>query len=98
MKLDDIYQFHVCVQMFKTLKLEENPLVASSIECNFPRHDFATRNRLSMIVPFPRIDAFKTIYKFTFINFLNSIESDIRESRRLQIVKNKLFEYLFSKY
>ena len=84
--------------MFKALKLDENPVVASSIECNFSSHDYGTRNRHKMIVPFPRIDAFKMNLKFIFINIWNSIESEIREARTLRIFKNKLFAYLISKY
>ena len=61
LNLFDIYKFHVCVQIFKTLKLEEHPVVASSFECIFPSHDYAARNRHGMVVPFPRIVAFKNV-------------------------------------
>ena len=98
LKLDDIYKCHDCVQMLKALKVEENTVVASSIECNFPSHDYATRNRHMVIVAFHRIDEFKINFVFAFINIWNSIESDIREARTLQIFKKKLFAYLFSKY
>ena len=98
LNLDEIYKFHVCVQMFKALKLNKNPVVASSIECNFPEHNYATRNRDRMIVPFPRIGAIKMNFKFTFVSIWNSIDSDIRESRTLRIFKKNLFAYLISKY
>ena len=98
LNLDYIYKFCICVQVFKALKLKENPVVESSIECNFPSHDYATRNRRRMIVAFPRINAFKMNLNFTFIKIWSNIKSDIREPRTLRIFKKKLFAYLFSNY
>ena len=93
LKLDDIYKFHVCVQTFKALKQNKNPLVASSIESIFPSHDYATRNQHRMIVIWHRKDAFKMNFKFTFINIWKNIESDKQEARTLRIFKNKLFAF-----
>ena len=84
--------------MFKALKYNKNPVVASSIECIFPEHNYSTRNRHRMIVPFPRIGAIKMNFRFAFVSIWNSIDSDIRETRSLRTFKRNLFANLISKY
>ena len=84
--------------MFKALKLDENSVAAKSIEVKFTSREYATRKCLRMIAPLPRIDAFKLILEFTFINIWNSIESNIREFRMSQTFKRELFAYFVSKY
>ena len=61
--------------MFKALKLEEIPVIASSNEGNFPSHDYITRKRHRMIEPFYRIDEFKMNFKFTFIKTQTQTQS-----------------------
>ena len=68
LKLADINKFHVCSHMYKTIRLQNSHTVRNSIDIVSPSHTHDTRNRNIIILPFPRIDAFKMSYKYSFIN------------------------------
>ena len=58
--------------MFNALKLDENPEVAKSVECNFDSLVYAHRNRRRMNVPYPGTDAFLMNFKIYTNHLWNS--------------------------
>ena len=98
LKLPDIHTLYIGIYMYKINKLNRCPTLNSNLNLSYPSHDYETRRRNDLVLPFPRIETLRQNYKYQCSNIWNEIPMHIRDSRTLSVFKKTLTQYLLDKY
>ena len=71
LKLEEIYKLNVSVTMYKVMKLGEVDSIGESLDIQYPMHQYETRSRNLLVLPFPRVETIRLNYKYQFTKIWN---------------------------
>ena len=63
-----------------------------------PEHSHFTRNRDSLVTPFPRVDNVKINYKYQCISIWNALPNHVKSETSLSKFKKSLSKYFIELY
>ena len=98
LKLKDIHKFYACVYMYKILNSNECPTLSNDMCLDYRNHPHNTRNRHTLIVPFPRVNSVLRNYEYQFIKLWNELPERITNQTSLRLFKRKLQLYYIEFY
>ena len=98
LKLEEIYKLNVSVTMYKVMKLGEVDSIGESLDIQYPMHQYETRSRNLLVLPFPRVETIRLNYKYQFTKIWNSVPGHITNLSSIGRFKKALFDYYLSLY
>ena len=98
LKLDDIHKLYAGIYMFRVIKLNQCPTVQANLHISYPNHNYGTRHRNNLLLPFPNVSAVRTNYSYQCKSVWNSIPEGIKSNVTLKRFKRELIDYFISHY
>ena len=84
--------------MYSVLKHGKYPTLRSTLDVSYPDHEYSTRSRNNLILPFPRIEAVRMNFKYQFIKVWSELPENIKSQRTSRSFKRVLMEYYLDQY
>ena len=97
LKLEDIHKFYAAIYMYKIIILRTSSIIQQN-ELEYLNHEYNTRGRDQLILPFPRVNAVRLNYKYQCVKVWNELPLEIRNSQRIGIFKKKVTDYFLNLY
>ena len=98
LKLEDQHSLHLAIYIFKTLKLNFDPILFNSLIYQDQLHDHETRFRSQLTIPRLRASMSRNGLSFKGVKLWNSLPEEFREINSLVKFKNSLKSLFFDKY
>ena len=98
LKIAGIYGMNAASYMYNVMKHGKFPTLRSILDISYPNHEFSTRSRNDLILPFPRIEAVKMNFKYQFMKVWSELPANIKSQRTLRCFKRVLMEYYLDQY
>ena len=98
LKIADIYRMNAASYMYSVLKHGKYPTLRSTLDVSYPNHEYSTRGRNDLILPFPRIEAVRMNFKYQFIKVWSELPENIKSQRTSRSFKRVLMEYYLDQY
>ena len=84
--------------MYKILNSNECPTLSNDMCLDYRNHSHYTRNRHTLIVPFPRVNSVFRNFEYQFIKLWNVLPENITNQSSLRLFKKKLQMYYIEFY
>ena len=84
--------------MYRALNENNLPLLEQSLNISYADHSYLTRNRNSIVLPFPRVEAVRESYRYQFLQVWNELPNEIKIANSLNKFKKLLKNYFLALY
>ncbi len=98
LKFMDLYKINACMTIYKVLKENYAVFLSDELSNLLRYHDYDTRNRFDMLLPFPRVQAIRRNFLYQGIKCWNDLDLNVKNSTSSKVLKNILKQTFFDEY
>ena len=98
LRLADIYKLRVSLYMYKVLFLNDCPTIRNNLRISYPNHNYSTRTRHNLLLPFPRVETIRINFQYQFVNIWNSIPENLKVINSIKVFKKSLIKLYLESY